>query len=209
MTKEEADKIVSRHEPLVVACTYNILFTNDIVMGLILEAAEAIKKTPLYKQKVKQLLKGCEVERRKYEKLVEEIIGDKIEFFADANEVFMMDVKQYVDTLFYSIKNELDKSDVPYSSAISKAQQACTMAGFACVQFDKRMEELKKTDIRLKKFSLQYLRLTTISHKLSELMDAIPINRTIDLNVTPASQSLDIVSKKLADVDSIAKAISV
>lgn len=209
MTKEEADKIVSRHESLVVACTYNILFTNDIVMGLILEAAEAIKKTPLYKQKVKQLLKSCEVERRKYEKLVEAIIGDKIEFFAEANEVFTMDVKQYVDTLFYSIKNELDKGDVPHSSAISKAQQACTMAGFACVQFDRRMDELKKTDIRLKKFSLQYLRLTTLSHKLSELMDAIPIDRTIDLNVTPASQSLDIVSKKLADIDSIAKAIAV
>ena len=209
MTKEEADKIVSRHESLVVACTYNILFTNDIVMGLIVETAEAIKKTPLYKQKVKQLLRSCEVERRKYEKLVEGIIGDKIEFFADANEVFMMDVKKHIDTLYYSIKNELDKSDVPHSSTISKAQQACTMAGFACVQFDKRMEELKKTDIRLKKFSLQYLRLTTTSHKLSELMDAIPINRTIDLNVTPASQSLDIVSKKLADVDSIAKAISV
>lgn len=74
---------------------------------------------------MKQLLKGCEVERRKYEKLVEEIIGDKIEFFAGTNEVFMMDVKQLRWYTVLLHQEQLDKSDV--LCYFRKAQQACAM----------------------------------------------------------------------------------
>ena len=37
MNKETATKIISKYENLVVLCTYNILFTNDICCGQIIE----------------------------------------------------------------------------------------------------------------------------------------------------------------------------
>lgn len=209
MTTEEAANIVSRHEPLVVVCTYNILFTNDIVMGLIIESTEMTKKTPIYRQKTKQLILALEKGRKDYEKIINEIIGDKDEFFADANECFSFDVMPHLDTLYYSIKNEFDKARVPYSSVISKLEQARTMAGFSCAQYDKRMEELKKTDVQLGRFALQYLRISNISRVLDEIMRSIHVECTVQLDNTPAAKALDIVSMRLANIDSIAKAIVV
>lgn len=37
MTTDTATKIISKYESLVVLCTYNILFTNDICCGQIIE----------------------------------------------------------------------------------------------------------------------------------------------------------------------------
>ena len=41
MTKEESKKIIDENAAMAVACTYNVLFTNDIVSGLALDAVES------------------------------------------------------------------------------------------------------------------------------------------------------------------------
>lgn len=46
MTKEQANSIIAENEAMVIGCTYNVLFTNDIVTGLTIEAVEDIKKSP-------------------------------------------------------------------------------------------------------------------------------------------------------------------
>lgn len=83
MTKEQANRIISEHEVMVVGCTYNVLFTNDIVCGLVIDALEAVRKSPLYRQKTKQEVNQVEREKTKYEKLVNSVIGDRISFFAE------------------------------------------------------------------------------------------------------------------------------
>ena len=46
MTTDTATKIISKYESLVVLCTYNILFTNDICCGQVIESLHAMKRTP-------------------------------------------------------------------------------------------------------------------------------------------------------------------
>ena len=100
MTKEQANRIISEHEVMVVGCTYNVLFTNDIVCGLVIDALEAVRKSPLYRQKTKQEVNQVEREKTKYEKLVNSVIGDRISFFADANDSFLEDVQKHVEVLY-------------------------------------------------------------------------------------------------------------
>ena len=41
MTNEESKRIIDENAAMAVACTYNVLFTNDIVSGLALDAVES------------------------------------------------------------------------------------------------------------------------------------------------------------------------
>ena len=54
MTTDTATKIISKYESLVVLCTYNILFTNDICCGQVIESLHAMKRTPYYRQAFKR-----------------------------------------------------------------------------------------------------------------------------------------------------------
>ena len=99
MTKEEVNKIIEENEAMVIGCTYNVLFTNDIVIGQVVEAVETIKRSPLYRMKTKQLINKVEIVRRKYERMVNEVIGGRCTFFADANDIFLEDIQKHLDVL--------------------------------------------------------------------------------------------------------------
>lgn len=90
MNKDTATKIISKYENLVVLCTYNILFTNDICCGQIIECIHAMKRTPHYKQAFKRYLNDADRARREYERTVNGIIGsDRSEFFAECNDKYV------------------------------------------------------------------------------------------------------------------------
>ena len=46
MTNEESKRIIDENAAMAVACTYNVLFTNDIVSGLALDAVESVATRP-------------------------------------------------------------------------------------------------------------------------------------------------------------------
>ena len=75
MTTDTATRIISKHESLVVLCTYNILFTNDICCWQIIECLQAMKRTPYYKHTFKKFLNDAEKARRAYEKTINSVIG--------------------------------------------------------------------------------------------------------------------------------------
>lgn len=208
MNKDQANRIISQHESLVIATTYNILFTNDIVCGLVVEAIGKTKKSPLYKQKTKQLLNMCSAEQRKYESFINRLIGDRDEFFANANDSFREDVDKHLNVLYYSIKQAFDKSRIEHSDVISSLEVSRTMCEFSCAQFDKRIEELKQADNQFKGFALEYMRMTPLLQKLHEVMRSLNIPVTVDLNTTNCTTAINVLSKKLADGGIIAKAIS-
>lgn len=208
MNREQANKVITQNESLVIAATYNILFTNDIVCGLVIDAIEKVKKSPLYRHRTKQLINQCSAERSSYEKLINRIIGDRNEFFANANDLFREDIDKHLDVLYYSIKQVFDKHRIPNSGVISLLEQTRTMCEFSCAQFDKRVEELKKADNRFNGFALEYMRITSLLHKLNETMRSIDIPTTVDLNTESCINAINILSKKLVDGEVIAKAIS-
>lgn len=120
MNKKQANAIISRHEELVVVSTYNILFTNDIACGQVIEAINVMKRTPLYKQKTKQLLNSTLKAQRDYESVLNSVIGDRCDFFANANESFCEEVMRHVEILYWCIKREFDRYTLPYPPPTGK-----------------------------------------------------------------------------------------
>lgn len=208
MNKEKAKKIISKYEELVVVCTYNMLFTNDIVCGLFIDAKAKVEKTDLYRFETKQLINKCEKKRKEYEKLINGIIGNKDDFFANANDVFCDGVNRHLQTLYYSIKQEFDKHSIHNSDVIASLELARTMCDFSCAQYKKRITTLREQDPQFKKFNMEYLELREMLHYLNEVMRSMCIPVTVDLNTESCTRAINILSNKLADVDIIAKAIS-
>lgn len=124
MTKEEANNIIAENEAMVIGCTYNVLFTNDIVIGLTIEAVESIRKSPLYRFDTKRKVNIVEKDRLKYERMINEVIGNTSSFFADANDIFLEDIQKHVDILYYSIKREFDKVNLSFSDIIARMELA-------------------------------------------------------------------------------------
>lgn len=208
MTKEEANNIIAGNEAMVIGCTYNVLFTNDIVIGLTIEAVESIRKSPLYRFDTKRKVNIVEKDRLKYERMINEVIGNRSSFFADANDIFLEDIQKHVDILYYSIKREFDKVNLSFSDIIARMEIARTLCEFSCLQLDKREEELQEKDKRFKKFGIDYLRLTNLLRSLSETMKTLNVPCTVNLNTEECTKAINILSVKLADANTIAKAIS-
>ena len=208
MTKEEANNIIAENEAMVIGCTYNVLFTNDIVIGLTIEAVESIRKSSLYRFDTKRKVNIVEKDRLKYERMINEVIGSTSSFFADANDIFLEDIQKHVDILYYSIKREFDKVNLSFSDIIARMELARTLCEFSCLQLDKREEELQEKDKRFKKFGIDYLRLTNLLRSLSETMKTLNVPCTVNLNTEECTKAINILSVKLADANTIAKAIS-
>lgn len=208
MTKEEANNIIAENEAMVIGCTYNVLFTNDIVIGLTIEAVESIRKSPLYRFDTKRKVNIVEKDRLKYERMINEVIGNTSSFFADANDIFLEDIQKHVDILYYSIKREFDKVNLSFSDIIARMELARTLCEFSCLQLDKREEELQEKDKRFKKFGIDYLRLTNLLRSLSETMKTLNVPCMVNLNTEECTKAINILSVKLADANTIAKAIS-
>ena len=207
MTKEKYTEVIKKHENIVVASTYNILFTNDIVCSLLIESLELLKKTDFFKFKTKQISKQLDNERKRYEKVINQVIGsDKGEFFADANDKFIDNVSKDINTLLYSIKQEMDKNHLDNTQAISKLELCRTLCELSCIQHEMRMNDLIKTDSAFRLFDLSYLKLNNMLRLLEELFLTLPI-KTVDLNTKQCKLALNIVSTKLSDVNIIANAI--
>lgn len=208
MNIEQANQIVSKHEPLVVVCTYNILFINDICCGQVIEALEALKYTPHFRQKVKQLAGMVKKARHDYEYKLNGIISDKSGFFADANDRFLEEVQHDVEVFYYALKQEMDNLNTQYSSQLARLELARTLCECACLQYDRRMEEMYRKDPRFKGFYMDYLRLTNLSRLMNELIDHIHVGHTINLNTPQCSEAFEALVRRWNNIGHITSAIT-
>lgn len=208
MTQEELNKTIEKHQLVVIAATYNVLFTNDIVLGLVKEASEKIKKSCFYKHETKMYLKRVEKAVNEYERFSMKIIGPRSEFFANANTTFAEELQTDINRLTYSIKRQFDKMKIPNAYMLAKAETARTICDFACVQLDQRVDELKHLDRNFSNVNIDYLRQTAICKNLNNMMLTFNIPASVNLNTEECRNMLNNVTKKLADCEIIAKAIS-
>lgn len=77
---EFMNRLIDKHAPAVIGCTYNILFTNDIAITTVIEAVEAVRKSDRYRQETKRITNVIDRLRGKYEKMLFEVIGDRSGF---------------------------------------------------------------------------------------------------------------------------------
>lgn len=145
MTTDTATRIISKHESLVVLCTYNILFTNDICCWQIIECLQAMKRTPYYKHTFKKFLNDAEKARRAYEKTINSVIGaDR----GDFSQIEMTGIwKRLTSTLKCSTGSSSRFLTIwggEYSSELARFELARTLCEYACLQFDERIAALKR-----------------------------------------------------------------
>ena len=188
----------------------NILFTNDIVCGLVIDAVSELKRSPLNKQMAKRLGDKVWLERAKYEAVINRKFNKvkREEFFADANDIVGDELKSHIDKLYYCIKQTYDKHFVGYSGIISRIQLTTIMCEYSCLQYEKRMKEIAEFDKGVKTDVLSYLRLTAMLSLLKQLVASIP-NTALPLNTSECELAIEIISKKLSDGRLISRAIAV
>lgn len=208
MNTDTAKKVISKHENLVVLCTYNILFTNDICCGQMIECLQAMKRTPYYRHSFKRYLNEADKSRREYEKIVNSVIRPDLgEFFADCNDRFVEEVNKHVEMLYWQFKQVLDDKALVYSAELARFELARTLCDYACLQFDIRMNELKEKDPMFKGFTMEYLKLSNEKRLMNLASDNLKIGEMVDMNTERCTAAFDVLVRKLSDGGIIANAI--
>lgn len=208
MNTETARKIINKHESLVVLCTYNILFTNDICCGQMIECLQAMKRTPYYRHSFKRYLNEADKSRREYEKIVNSVIRPDLgEFFADCNDRFVEEVNKHVEMLYWQFKQALDDKALVYFAELARFELARTLTEYACLLFDSRMDELKRKSPMFNGFTMEYLRLSNVKRLMSLASDNLKIGEMVDMNTECCTAAFDVLVRKLSDGGIIANAI--
>jgi len=67
---EDTHVVVSKREALISTVSYNIMATNDLACATVIFALFRLRKSPFYRFRVKQLANKVELERSRYEKVI-------------------------------------------------------------------------------------------------------------------------------------------
>ena len=102
---EDTHVVVSEREALISTVSYNIMATNDLACATVIFALFRLRKSPFYRFRVKQLANKVELERSRYEKVINAMMADSSAKFADSNDIFMDAIQDEIDALFNSIKS--------------------------------------------------------------------------------------------------------
>lgn len=207
MTYEKANQIIKSHESLVTAVTYNILFTNDLACGTIIEMMCQLRHSKIYRQRIKMLASVVDEHRHQYESFINRIICQSSVFFAEANDKFTELVQPHVEHLHDAIRKVFEDNHIENAEVLARMELARTMVGYACVQFDSRMKMLWNTDNQFRSFRIKYMRMTNVRTWMDKLMSATQIERQVDLNTPEVTEALRRLEKHLSSANHIVEAI--
>ena len=206
MTKTELKK----YGGIAEAATYQVLFTNDLVMCAVVDLKDLIRNSEFNKYSIKKNMNSVSFESARYEKLTARVIAGNISFFADANEKFQDGIQSYVNTFLYSIKNVFDKERTSNAALYSQLEYTTTLCGIAVAQIERNTNYLRSVDPFFNRFSLDYLSLKKVLFGLKNIEREMgkKITKKVDLDSDKNCKlALNILIKKLADSDIISAAI--
>lgn len=209
-TKEifkEYDEDMVKHTNLFVVSMYNIICVNDIVIGLIGDAFSKVKKTPLYKNIVKQKMNQVEKMIKLYEKEVNRIVGNSGTNYANANDAFFTpDLADSIERLRLSFKQQLDKQKVAYSNELSWLEIARVILEYAVSSRNVREKDLNKATRR----GCIYFHMLDISKILvcyEKIMVNLHIGQKVDLNTSTNHTMMGIIDKLCTDINRLENTI--
>lgn len=171
-TTEKADRLIEEYKAQTTGVIYNIMSINNAASGCVFDAMNEVRRSKYYHHQVKQLERKIERCRLNYEKVLNSVIKDCNVFLANYFDGFAEDLDFKLQIMFWTIKNMYDKDNVEDSAMKTRVKMAYEMTGMAITIFDRRMEEMRKEDIRFARFNLSYLRLTEL-FRLLEMLDDI------------------------------------
>lgn len=195
---------------MLVAVTYYWLFGNDLLCACVIDAIAALRRTPLYRQRVKQLLRRLDHERDRYERELNRVCSDRSDFFADANESVATAVSHDIDMLYYALKQAYDTHRVPHSAAVARLQLAYGLATYACSSFDDDWVELRRLSPLFRHIGMDALRPTAMLALLGQVDEELRLPPAVmeDHRVRQAIRTAVLAfNARLRDPQTLARAI--
>ena len=215
MTEEQARRLItdSKERRILVAVMYYWLFTNDLLMGQVLEAVDGLRHVPtLYRHRVKQICGEAERERMRYERELNRVTLPRAEFYADANESIAQSVEHDLQVLYYSIKQVADWRCVPHSEEMARVMMAHGLAAYACNAFDDDWQQLRRLNPVFGRVSIPGLRPTRMLCLLGRLVAELRLEPDMMDSERAAQcirQAVLAFNNRLRDPEVLARAIKV
>lgn len=211
-TEKDMEELVNNSaeatpQQFTLTAIYNILVTNDLMLAQVAEAIYRIKKTSIYKQRVKQQTNRLEELRTNFEKKMQEVAGPQIGFLADVAQLIQDECQVNIDQLIESITDEFTKVNHPYPSLMAHIELARTLSELAVINLDLRYKEMIERKIPCAK-QIQWLRQKDILHATTKLSELMFKGGKINLNNNlMCKTALRMIEFKLTDVKLIAQCI--
>lgn len=171
---------IARCDPGVRICTFAMLHGNEIGVSLYMDAYEMMIKTPLYRHEVKRNLNLAEMERKKYEKMINNLVSSNSYFFAESNDKMDDEIRHLESVFYFQIKQELDRHKTAYSAALARLVEAGIMLSASLNTHDEAIDYISKTGIGY--INSEYLRLTSLSSYVAKAVELIPYTGKIVLD---------------------------
>lgn len=126
---------------IITTVTYNVLYINDLAVSAVVDLKDFLKGGD--KETVK-LIKVLEKRVRCYERMLGEVVGDKIDFFADFNSAMDDTIAQKARNLKDILVKVFEKMDSEQGKMMGYIEYARTMVGYAVKTVENRIKECLK-----------------------------------------------------------------
>nr|WP_129729954.1 hypothetical protein [Parabacteroides goldsteinii] len=206
--KEAVESIFEEHKALIIASTYNILFSIKIAANAVYNLPESLEEDELFKQNIKSKTKALINAVKSFERTTYSACGDKAKFLEESVGRIVEEIGLDVEKIFWSIKQFLDKNRIDKTSALSRVEQARTLISLSIKIHEARIRKLQAINPDLP--SMAYLRMDKPLMFIDDLSRDLcrSIGKAVNLNDdTNCRLSVAVLDQKLADEERIARAI--
>ena len=208
--KEAVDSIFKDHRALIIASTYNILFSIKIAANAVYNLPECLEEDGIYKRGIKNKTNALINAVKCFERTTYSAYGDKAKFLEESVGRIVGEIGLDVEKIFWSIKQFLDKNRLGKSSALARVEQARALIALSVDIHKVRLQKLHSINPDLP--SMEYLRMDKALRFIDDLsrdicrgiVDDNSINLNDDAN---CRLSVSVLDRKLADDERIARAI--
>lgn len=100
--KEAVESIFEEHKTLIIASTYNILFSIKIAANAVYNLPEWLEEDGLYKQGIKNKTKALVNAVKSFERTTYSAYGDKAKFFEESVGRMVEEIGLDVEKIFWS-----------------------------------------------------------------------------------------------------------
>lgn len=205
---DAVNEVVSNNRALMVATTYNILFSAKIASIAVYQIPAYLEEAGLLRMDVKKQTKDLVRATQNYEKACYSVFGENAKFLEDSVSRIMKEIGLDVEKLFWSIKSFLDKLKIGNASAFARLEQARTLLALSVEIFNTRMCRIRALSPDLP--TLNYLCMDKILRFADKLSNTLcgNLGQTVDLNDDNNCRlAVSVIDTKLSNEDRIARAI--
>lgn len=199
---------IADHRALIVATTYNIIFSTKVAANAIYALSNHLAESGLLKHIVKKQLNDLLRVTRNFEKICYSVYGARTKFLEESVARVTDEIGFDIEKLFFSIKMYLDKHNVENSAVLSRMEQARTLISLSVEIHKTRMRRVREINPDLP--TLDYLCMDKIL-RFADILSATlnqNIQKVINLNDDPnCTLAVTVIDNKLANEERIARAI--